>query len=198
MANNCWNYVSITGDKQVINSIQKHFKNYENTRYFTEFGDAFFNKKRDYEGQSFDFYYEYGTKWWQFEWNRDSDTELVIQGDSAWSPPLELLKRISKKYSCKVYAEYQEYGMDFAGRVTYKNGKTKDEWECSAQRMDLEHMGIEDFYSYHYQWEHESLEDFINSISADVIENIGEDGVSKLTKWFKEDEEKRKLETTNI
>ena len=41
MANNCWNYVSITGDKKIINTIQKHFKNYENTKWFTEFGDAF-------------------------------------------------------------------------------------------------------------------------------------------------------------
>jgi len=198
MANNCWNYVAITGDKRVVDTLQKHFENYENTKYFTEFADAFFNKKRDYKEQPFDFYYEYGTKWWDFEWDRHSETELVIQGDSAWSPPLELLKRISKKYSCKVYAEYQEYGNDFAGRVTYKHGKTKEKWECSAQRMDLEHMGAEEFYDYHYQWGHENLEEFINSISEDVIEYIGVDGVAQFTKWFKEDEKRSKLQAENI
>jgi len=198
MANNCWNYVAITGDKKRINTIQKHFKNYDNTKWFTEFGDAFFNKKRNYEGQEFDFYYEYGTKWWDFDWNRESDTELIVQGDTAWSPPLKLLKDISKKFNVKVYAEWQEYGMDFAGRATWNKGLEKELWNCSAQRMDLEHMGLAEFYDYQSQFmdDNSTIFDFLKMLSADVIEYIGEKGLTQIKEWFENDKERLATQNT--
>jgi len=45
MANNCWNYVTISGDKNVLDKIQEKFSKYDDFNYFTEFGDSVLNKK---------------------------------------------------------------------------------------------------------------------------------------------------------
>ena len=37
MANNCYNWVQITGNKQVLDKLERKFKKYDTTKYFTEF-----------------------------------------------------------------------------------------------------------------------------------------------------------------
>ena len=124
MANNCWNWVCINGDKKTLDKIEKKFKKYDNTNWFVEFGDKVLEtrSRKSYENQDFDFYYKYGTKWWDFELQRDSDTKLYITGDTAWSPPQKLLILMSKKYKLKIYHEFDEPGCDFAGKWKYTNG----------------------------------------------------------------------------
>lgn len=92
------------------------------------------NKKpREYENQHFDFYYQYGTKWWDLDIDRDSDTSLFISGDTAWSPPLELTKRISGRYKLEVQHEFEECGNDFAGIHIYKNGGVVEQKDMTYQ-----------------------------------------------------------------
>lgn len=192
MANNCYNHVIISGNRSALQVIEKRFKKYEEFTSFTDFGDFVVNKKRD-DGKDankkpFDFYYEYGTKWWDFFIESDGG-DLIITGDSAWSPPLQLLKEISKKYQTRITIEYQEYGMNFGGRAEWDDGNTIEDFECSAQRMDLENMSLEEFYNNQIQWisNDETFEDFMNTLSHDAVDYIGENGVKKMKEWFKED-----------
>lgn len=162
MANYCWNWVRVTASKQSLNRLESKFKKYDSTNWFTEFGDIVLEKKpREYTGQPFDFYYQYGTKWWDITLERVDDGELVISGDTAWSPPLELMKKVSKKYKAVVYCEFEEPGCDFAGEHKYENGniimqkdysydeyryiEDKDSWwDCMMERIDENSEGTWD------------------------------------------------------
>lgn len=188
MANYCYNYVRITGDEKTLDLLQEKFKNYSNTNYFTEFGDTFFDIKRDYKSENFAFYYKYGTKWWDFQMQRDEATELIITGDSAWSPPINLIQKISETYNVEIYSEWDEPGMDFAGKVTYINGNMKDLLECSSQLFELEYKTPEEFCEGILENIDEGYEfdDFMEMISSDVIDKIGEKGVEKFKKMFYE------------
>ena len=43
MANNCYNWVSFTGDKKTLDILENKFSKYDQTKYFTEFGDVVLN-----------------------------------------------------------------------------------------------------------------------------------------------------------
>lgn len=171
MANNCWNWVSFTGDKKTLNKLENKFKKYDKTSWFTQFGDIVLDKKkREYEGQHFDFYYQYGTKWWEFDIQRDDDDCLVIMGDSAWSPPLELTLKISKKYKLWVHHEFEEGGCDFAGKHEYKNGEiiTKDDMTYQEYRYLENPDGFWDDVQMYID-DTDSWEEFIENIDKEVI-----------------------------
>ena len=97
MANYCYNSVQIFGKEKTLKKLQDKFNYYEKTNYFVEFGDYVLDKKFNPEDEKRD-YYEYGTRWWEFEtdldsknFNENDDCTLNISGDSAWSPPVELI-----------------------------------------------------------------------------------------------------------
>jgi hypothetical protein len=123
MANNCWNYATISGDKLALDEIQERFSKYGDFNYFIEFGDYVLKKETK---TSTDDYYLYGTKWWDFNIDERTDLSLTISGDSAWSPPLELLRQISEVYNVTIEGEYNECGMDFGGFFVCEDGCLED------------------------------------------------------------------------
>jgi hypothetical protein len=129
MANNCWNYVTISGDKNVLDKIQEKFSKYDDFNYFTEFGDSVLNKKMldDYSNLNHEEWYMYGTKWWDFDVERSDDNTLIYSGDSAWSPPLELMRVITDVYPVSINGEYSESGCDFGGFFSCEDGNLSDE-----------------------------------------------------------------------
>ena len=80
--------------------------------------------------------YEDGEKWynwrvkhWGTKWDIDAnlydDTvdTLCYSFDSAWSPPIDALAKISEDYPDLVFnLEYEELGMCFAGEVIFEDG----------------------------------------------------------------------------
>jgi hypothetical protein len=123
MANNCYNWVQITGNKQVLDKIERRFKKYDTTKYFTEFGNLILEKSIDtYVDKPFDFYYKYGTKWWDMYLDRGDDETFTITGDTAWSPPEKLLLLMSEKYDVIIEHEFEEAGCNFAGEYRYEKG----------------------------------------------------------------------------
>lgn len=143
MANNCWNWVKITGPKETLDIIEERFKKYNDWQgTFTEFSrmvlglDPEVVPEHETIDEMFNRIYTYGTKWWDFELDGDDDW-LQISGDSAWSPPLGLLAKISEVFNVKVEAEYEECGMDFAGFFTAENGVYEDR-EMTCFEYELE------------------------------------------------------------
>ena len=52
---------------------------------------------------------------------------LIVQGDSAWSPPQPLIEQICIKFGLDGYMEYEERGADFEGEAFYnKEGLIED------------------------------------------------------------------------
>lgn len=118
MANHCYNYVTITGNSEVLEEISNKLEYYEKFNYITSFFDFVLNKrtsipseKDNLDGKDYNYY---GTKWWDYEFEL-YDSNLNIQGDSAWAPPLQFIQELCQQYSVKATFEYEEPGMGFAG-----------------------------------------------------------------------------------
>jgi hypothetical protein len=74
---------------------------------------------------------EWGTKWSMEVTGYTYDTErepeaIYISGNTAWSPPIELLVKISQKFGVKVSISYVEEGMDFIGASVIIDGVAYD------------------------------------------------------------------------
>ena len=79
--------------------------------------------------------YAYGTKWWDFELRLEHD-DLIVSGDSAWSPPLRLITEITKVFDVEAHGNYYECGMDFAGDYSAHDGVLDDN-EMTCFEYDL-------------------------------------------------------------
>lgn len=64
----------------------------------------------------------WGTKWCpDFDFGRTQDS-ISFQGDSAWSPPDEIMRYISEKYPVRIEMSYVEEGMGFMGYSIFDSG----------------------------------------------------------------------------
>jgi len=133
--------VQIIGERKTLEKIQKKFEKYEDTKYLAEFGDYVLNRGKigdDLEilrQRHEDVGYAYGTRWWDFTMDAE-DTVLTIMGDSAWGPPNILISQIAKVYGVKTEIEYDEPGMDFAGKTSWdESGVVIDNWEGTSDEM---------------------------------------------------------------
>ena len=147
MANYCWNRAHITGPKETLDIIEERFKKYHEMQdfTFTEFSrmvlgfDPEVVPEHETNDELFNRIYRYGTKWWDFEIDRD-DEWLELRGDSAWSPPLGLLSMMANVFDVKIEGEYAESGCDFGGFYTIENGECEDnemtyfEYELESDR----------------------------------------------------------------
>lgn len=116
MANHCWNEVTIRGSEETLDKLEALFANYEQHDYFKDFGNSFFPEDQHADDNP------YGTKWWDFNIERDNTNVLSIAGDSAWSPPIQLIAQISEEYTVTCTLKFYETGMDFAGTYEWLSG----------------------------------------------------------------------------
>lgn len=64
----------------------------------------------------------WGTKWTpDFEFER-TDTAIEFRGDSAWSPPDEIMRYITEIHPVKIEMSYVEEGMGFLGYYIFEDG----------------------------------------------------------------------------
>ena len=139
MANYCWNYVVFNGKATQIKKLRKKFKQYDKTNWFVEFGDYVLNQgklgatKEEIEKKHKDFYY-YGTRYWEFDlrdYPDDDRNTFTVAGDSAWSPPIELIRQICIFYGLSAQMDYEECTEDFAGIVKFDKAGIKEHQEMT-------------------------------------------------------------------
>lgn len=150
MANNCWNWVHISGPKETLDIIEERFNKYYEMKdfTFTEFSrmvlgfDPEVVPEHETNNELFNRIYRYGTKWWDFDIEMRGDDWMNIIGDSAWSPPLGLLTMMTNVFDVKIEGEYSEPGCDFGGFYTIENGECEDnemtyfEYELESDRKE--------------------------------------------------------------
>ncbi len=74
-----------------------------------------------------DVYFEFGSRWFEATWERQSPTTGVLSGDSAWSPVSEFFRLLSDVYQLDITSTYEECGDNFGGWYDCCNGKeTRD------------------------------------------------------------------------
>jgi len=136
MANHCYNFVTFSGNekglKQLVSCLKKTRVAFMETERELPEGNVWVYglnahmilgsrpPKKDADGNySLDVYSDYGSKWFDCEWDVtevDGKIESVtLQGDSAWSPMLPLFEKIAKRMKLNGDGNYEEPGMDFAG-----------------------------------------------------------------------------------
>ena len=148
MANYCYNFVQIkSNNKEVIQELNDLFSTYnDHNGTFTAWGDTFFKKFKDFKCKDDEPFYEYGTKWWDFdqEYYEHNNEEflLVIKGDSAWSPPSKLIQLIAKYYNVNCTLEYSEPGCDFAGESEWNGQELISNYETSYHDFIYDKEGI--------------------------------------------------------
>lgn len=128
MANHCWNWAHIEGSKENLDLLEAKLKEATSeTRHlwYQTFYHVIGQPVPDPETDTYD---DFGTKWFDAEWERDSDTSATLTGDSAWSPPSQFFRKLSEVYGLTIESEYEESGCDFGGYYDCSNGEvTRDE-----------------------------------------------------------------------
>ena len=167
MANNCWNHVVFNGDTTQLKKLHEKFQSYDKTNFFTEFGDFVLgigeigDTPKVFEERHDDPYYNYGTKWWDFDLDdyEEGAEDFTIAGDSAWSPPITLVEEICKVYNLTAQMEYEEAGMNFAGYVDFNNLGIVTNREMSADEYAYENDIGNWIENLKYNYDGESMED---------------------------------------
>jgi hypothetical protein len=122
MANDCWNRVTITGDSDTLNKLKNMFDTHPSLNY-SNYHEMFVTDVSDMKGE------DWGPKWF-LPYAEMVDEELIVTGDSAWSPAIEFFEVLTDEYPIKCDFWYDERGFDFAGHVTIEEGyvDTHVEW----------------------------------------------------------------------
>ena len=170
MANYWCNYVVFNGKATQIKKLRSKFKQYDKTNWFVEFGDYVLNtgklgaSKEELEKKHGDAYY-YGTRDWEFDlrdYPDDDRNTFTVAGDSAWSPPIELIRQICIFYGLSAEMDYEECGEDFAGTVKFDETGIKDHKEMTYHEYrynDCVHSWMENLqYNFEDETDREELE----------------------------------------
>jgi len=158
MANSCFNWAHIVGSKESLDLLEarvKEVKSVDDSLYWVSFHHVLGIEVPD----NGDVYAKFGTKWFDAEWNRESDTDASLSGDSAWSPPSEFFRKLSEVYGLTIESEYEESGDDFAGYYNCTNGE----------------VVRDDSYSYNMFHLLENRQYFMEKICEDITHGTYED-----------------------
>ena len=189
MSNYCWNAVTIEGDKETLDKLEAIFNKYEDTDYFADFGNLFFENSDSFDPVEQGNYEHYGTRWWDFTVDRQEDTVLQVNGDSAWSPVTPLMLMISEEYQVKCTISFSESGCDFAGVHIYDKGNVEQQHDTSyAQHIYNQEDGVNSLIN-DYLYEEKRYEHYENA--DNFVTDLGVDGVTSedmeiLDQLFKE------------
>lgn len=123
MANNCYNHITINGNKRNIATFSKLLNSYKiltnnnGTEMYGELIREFTSDEDEFDTP----------RWFDMEIIDEDENCIIISGDSAWSPCLDLFKIISERYkSLQIRYEYEEMGCDFSGWADISKGECSD------------------------------------------------------------------------
>jgi hypothetical protein len=121
MANHCYNFCLIQGTKENLDALEQALAKAKESETFLHY-ETFHQVLGSDVSETPDSYIEFGTRSFDIDWQRDSDTTARLSGDSAWSPPCEFMRLVSKKFNLSIFMDYEESGNDFGGFYECKNG----------------------------------------------------------------------------
>ena len=162
MANNCWNSVTITEfKKEDFPKLLNFFKedNYEKFNYFTDWSESILSDENKIDTSEMEHFwkaYAYGTKWWDIDYNtleeESTEESIIVNGDTAWSPPSALLEALSSEFDCKIESEYEEEGLDFGGHIIYKSGGKEILYDGTSRGYRVYSEGINEAIQRDKEW----------------------------------------------
>ena len=206
MANHCYNYAYFTGDLENIKRLnhalvclrQKcHEEKYTSngmeipfwrlngsiTLYAGNYRMILESEPDDFTKPEFDVYDVYGSKWFECDWEyEEGSSNLIISGDSAWSPVVAFFIKICKHYKLTAEGDYSESGNDFAGTFSIDKNGNIEEVEMSYDEYESENNPDGFWENVIFQIEegcYESLEEIFTKLEK--------------AKWNTSEEEKQEI-----
>lgn len=158
MANHCYNDAHIEGTEQMIDlfvqrldEAKKEEKSLYNPTFYHVLG-------MDVEEK--DVYDQFGSRWFEANYERMSPTAMSLCGDSAWSPVNEFFLRLSAVYGFTIQSTYEESGEDFGGWFECEN------WEVTRDESTS-------YYAYRYLDDREhTMETMLEDASEGYWESV--------------------------
>jgi hypothetical protein len=188
MANHCYNWISFYGKKESLDKLAKALETYENFTSFNDWVDSMIEYTPPKNDERV--YYHYGTKWFDFEIDDNGDEHMLVRGDSAWSPPLEMTRSLCEHFGVGARHEFEESGCDFGGYwVIQDNGYVSEELDVTYNHWRY----MEDSHSY--------MDNLINDLEDESYGSIEEllednkflsnaDSVEIIDEWYKYQKQK--------
>lgn len=112
----------------------------------------------------------WGTKWYMDIGVCElHDLGITISGLTAWSPPLELLDYVAKKWEVSVACSYYEEGLDFVGSAYYTPlGEYLSEGTISDNVTP-----IEDWENHDWSQHMDEIDELIDQHESNVLRQAG-------------------------
>jgi hypothetical protein len=97
-----------------------------------------------------------------------TEESIIVNGDTAWSPPKGLLQALSSEFDCKIEFEYEEEGCDFGGHIIYKSGGEETLCDGTAREYRVYSSGISEAIQRDKDWIEDSED--AKSIKEEYLE----------------------------
>jgi hypothetical protein len=198
MPNYCYNYAKITGKTEDVEKLRKAFLAQRGDGFtegirlpFNEFCRSLLPPDTDvpYSHEVSDSYI-FGTKWWDYDvidaFGEPEEGVLEIVGDSAWSPPSELLRLLSLHHDVEIRLQYEEPGEDFAGWTTFVNGIENDECYTYAEFKWIDDRDSFLEYVEHYAENGYPFDEFQQIVLDEFVNALNDVDLEMIRKWYEE------------
>lgn len=145
MPNWCSNYISFEGKEKALDTFKNDVKK-------IKIGDCLFTALTDVKSEwDYNLWIEqFGTKWSVFmeEYVYSSLLDnYSFNCETAWSPCIEFVQKVCKKYALSASIEFSETGMNFAGIYDInENGEIVKEVNMECEVDDYEEEEEENYY----------------------------------------------------
>lgn len=145
MPNWCSNYISFKGKEKALDTFKNDVKK-------IKIGDCLFTSLTDVKSEwDYDLWIEqFGTKWSVFM-EEDIYSSLLdnysFNCETAWSPCIEFVQKVCKKYALSASIKFSEPGLNFAGICEInENGEIVKEVDMECEVDVYEEEEEENYY----------------------------------------------------
>jgi hypothetical protein len=149
MPNHCNNKLTLENGGDILNVLNPYLIEATDNNYELDFQSIIPMDEKLLEGED---WYEWRVANWGTKWNgydgRISDDGSTFTFDTAWAPPLPIIKKLAELTGQTFILQYIEYGMFFCGQYTAGQDGDYDEFyndiENAPQEL-LDSLGYEPY-----------------------------------------------------
>ena len=120
MPNHCNNQLALASGEDILNILNPYLTHIDENEYCFNFQKVIPMDEKLLEGV--EWYHwrtqNWGTKWDGYDGRFNCDDFSSFTFDTAWSPPLPIIKKLAELTGETFILEYIEYGMFFCGKYT--------------------------------------------------------------------------------
>ena len=150
MPNHCTNQLTLASGEDMLNILNPYLIHKGENDYSFDFQKIIPMDEKLLEGEGwYDWRVQnWGTKWDGYDGRFNCDDFSSFTFDTAWSPPLPIIKKLAELTGQTFILEYIEYGMFFCGKYTASPEEYDSEYYDNIENAPtelLESLGYEPY-----------------------------------------------------